>query len=182
MAALLRSLSPADRERWGDLTYPSLAHAVIADVVVGRFSSAVRYAPLLMDDPAAGRRLGQEKHAAQHSRRAVEVLQRHGLTSPLALVPHSEIADLLLGHGLAIPSHLHQPLTTVDRGWLTRREALVLTHLQSSSTMPEIAKKLHVSQNTVKTQIRGIYRKLWVSDRAAAVARGLELGIISRKS
>jgi LuxR family transcriptional regulator, maltose regulon positive regulatory protein len=42
----------------------------------------------------------------------------------------------------------------------------------------EIADRLYVSLNTVKTHHRGLYRKLGVADRTQAVKRGRELGIV----
>jgi LuxR family maltose regulon positive regulatory protein len=42
----------------------------------------------------------------------------------------------------------------------------------------EIAGELFVSVNTVKTHVRSIYRKLGVSSRRDAVARGRELRLI----
>jgi LuxR family transcriptional regulator, maltose regulon positive regulatory protein len=60
---------------------------------------------------------------------------------------------------------------------LTAAELCVLRHLPSHLSFREIAKLLYVSPNTVKTHARGIYRKLGVSSRGAAVdlARGAGL-------
>jgi LuxR family maltose regulon positive regulatory protein len=60
---------------------------------------------------------------------------------------------------------------------LTARELELLTHLPSLLTAEEIAASLYVSVNTVKTHLRGIYRKLGVNSRREAItlarARGL---------
>ncbi len=53
---------------------------------------------------------------------------------------------------------------------LTKRELVVLSHLERDLTLEEIAGRLFVSRNTVKTQVRSLYRKLGVSTRAEAVA------------
>jgi LuxR family maltose regulon positive regulatory protein len=45
-------------------------------------------------------------------------------------------------------------------------------------TSAEIAGQLHVSQNTAKSHIYAIYRKLGVSSRREAVAAARELGYI----
>jgi LuxR family maltose regulon positive regulatory protein len=45
-------------------------------------------------------------------------------------------------------------------------------------SLREIAEKLYVSLNTVKTHVRAIYRKLGVSTRHDAVHRGLDAGIL----
>lgn len=42
----------------------------------------------------------------------------------------------------------------------------------------EIAAALFVSPDTVKTHLRGIYRKLSTSTRSEAVARARELGLL----
>jgi LuxR family transcriptional regulator, transcriptional regulator of spore coat protein len=53
---------------------------------------------------------------------------------------------------------------------LTRRELVVLEHLSEDVTLEEIAATLWVTRNTVKSQVRSLYRKLGVSTRADAVA------------
>jgi LuxR family transcriptional regulator, maltose regulon positive regulatory protein len=60
---------------------------------------------------------------------------------------------------------------------LTAAELRVLHHLPSHLSFREIAARLYVSPNTVKTHARGIYRKLGVSSRGEAVelARGAGL-------
>ena len=60
---------------------------------------------------------------------------------------------------------------------LTQRESEVLSLLVAGLTNRAIAAKLVVSEETVKTHSRGIYRKLGVSDRAGAVAMALREGV-----
>jgi LuxR family maltose regulon positive regulatory protein len=61
---------------------------------------------------------------------------------------------------------------------LTVREREVLGHLEELLTTDEIAEKMFVSVNTVRTHVRGILRKLGVNRRNAAVRRARELGIL----
>jgi LuxR family maltose regulon positive regulatory protein len=61
---------------------------------------------------------------------------------------------------------------------LTEREQQVLWLLQGTFSLREIGQELHLSTNTIKTHNRAVYRKLGVSGRDDAVARGRELGII----
>jgi ATP/maltotriose-dependent transcriptional regulator MalT len=61
---------------------------------------------------------------------------------------------------------------------LTVREEAVLRLLSGTLSAREIAQELYVSVNTVKSQIRAIYRKLGVSSRQDAVSRGRELGML----
>jgi LuxR family maltose regulon positive regulatory protein len=61
---------------------------------------------------------------------------------------------------------------------LTRREREVLSYLPTMLANREIAEKLDVSTNTVKTHLRCLYRKLDADGRRDAVARALELHLI----
>ncbi|TWH00519.1 LuxR family two component transcriptional regulator [Nocardioides sp. J9] len=60
---------------------------------------------------------------------------------------------------------------------LTQRESEVLALLVASHSNKGIAAKLVVSEDTVKTHIRGLYRKLAVSDRGGAIAVALREGL-----
>ena len=66
-------------------------------------------------------------------------------------------------------------------GWewsLTTAELRLLPLLMTHLTLSEIADRLEVSYNTVKTQTKSIYRKLDVSSRSDAVRRAAELGLL----
>jgi LuxR family transcriptional regulator of spore coat protein len=60
---------------------------------------------------------------------------------------------------------------------LTRREHVVLSNLSEDITLEQIATKLFVTRNTVKSQVRSLYRKLGVSTRAEAVQWAKDAGI-----
>jgi LuxR family transcriptional regulator, transcriptional regulator of spore coat protein len=60
---------------------------------------------------------------------------------------------------------------------LTRRERVVLAELAEDVTLEEIATRLFVTRNTVKSQVRSVYRKIGVSTRSEAVAWAVEHGI-----
>ncbi len=60
---------------------------------------------------------------------------------------------------------------------LTARELEVLKHLEELLTTEEIAEKMFVSVNTVRTHVRSILRKLGVSRRNAAVRKARRLGL-----
>ena len=60
---------------------------------------------------------------------------------------------------------------------LTAREATVLRLLRGTLSLRGIGEELHVSQNTIKTYTRAIYRKLGVSTRHGAVQKSRETGI-----
>jgi LuxR family maltose regulon positive regulatory protein len=62
---------------------------------------------------------------------------------------------------------------------LTERELLVLRLLATRLSAPEISQELHVSVNTVRTQVRAVYRKLAVGSRTEAVIRARQLGLVA---
>ena len=61
---------------------------------------------------------------------------------------------------------------------LTRREAGLLAKLGEGMTLRQAAHELGLSVETVRTHTRNIYRKLDVSDRAAAVAVAWREGLV----
>jgi DNA-binding CsgD family transcriptional regulator/PAS domain-containing protein len=61
---------------------------------------------------------------------------------------------------------------------LTPRELQILQLAALGNAAPQIAESLSISVSTVKTHMENIYAKLEVSDRTAAVATALRLGVI----
>lgn len=61
---------------------------------------------------------------------------------------------------------------------LTPAESRVLHALGEEVPLPEVAVRLHVSRNTLKTQLRGLYAKLGVSSRAEALATAGRMGLL----
>ena len=61
---------------------------------------------------------------------------------------------------------------------LSAREMSVLRLLCSELSIADIGQQLYISRNTVKTHVRGIYRKLDADTRAVAVARAKELRLL----
>jgi LuxR family maltose regulon positive regulatory protein len=62
---------------------------------------------------------------------------------------------------------------------LTKREMEVLALLPEGLSYAQIANKLSVSENTVRTHIRGVYGKLGVNNRTQAISVARELGLLS---
>lgn len=62
-------------------------------------------------------------------------------------------------------------------GLLTARELVVLANLSEGVTLEEIATKLWVTRNTVKSQVRSLYRKIGVRTRADAVSWAQQAGL-----
>jgi LuxR family maltose regulon positive regulatory protein len=61
---------------------------------------------------------------------------------------------------------------------LTAAEMRVLDLLPTHLTLAEIADELHISRNTVKSQVASVYRKLRAATRTEAVREGRNLGLI----
>jgi LuxR family transcriptional regulator of spore coat protein len=80
---------------------------------------------------------------------------------------------------MSMTAHTHTrasgaPLTGTE---LTERERVVLARLHEDRTLRQIAAELYVTRNTIKSQVRSVYRKLGVTSRAAAVERAHEQGL-----
>jgi DNA-binding CsgD family transcriptional regulator len=69
------------------------------------------------------------------------------------------------------------PMPATGASALTTRERVVLAHLREDITLQDIADRLWVTRNTVKSQLRSAYRKMGVSTRAEAVAWARAHGI-----
>nr|WP_228508588.1 LuxR C-terminal-related transcriptional regulator [Herbiconiux sp. VKM Ac-1786] len=95
----------------------------------------------------------------------VAVLQRSGATEQAARVERARERAFIAGELSGIR--------------LTPRELEVARHLSTGAALPDIAAALSVSPNTVKSQVRSLYRKLGVTSRAEAVSRLTVLGITS---
>jgi ATP/maltotriose-dependent transcriptional regulator MalT len=61
---------------------------------------------------------------------------------------------------------------------LTKRELEILRHLATGRPISAIGSTLHISQNTMKTHLKNIYRKIGASGRDEAVAKAKELYLL----
>jgi DNA-binding NarL/FixJ family response regulator len=61
---------------------------------------------------------------------------------------------------------------------LTERELQVLRGMSRGRSNSEIGKELYLSEDTVKTHARRLFRKLGAADRAQAVAMGFRWGLV----
>lgn len=62
---------------------------------------------------------------------------------------------------------------------LSERETQVLAGMSRGLSNGEIGRELYLSEDTIKTHARRLFRKLRAADRAQAVAVGLRAGLIS---
>lgn len=65
------------------------------------------------------------------------------------------------------------------RPLLTERELQVLHGMADGKSNAEIGRELYVSEDTVKTHARRLFRKLGARDRAHAVAAGFRAGLVN---
>jgi DNA-binding NarL/FixJ family response regulator len=105
-------------------------------------------------------------------------------------VSHEElcaaVAHALQGADLVEPS-LRRALTTrepvrggaVPAATLTERELQVLTGMSQGKSNGQIGRELYLSEDTIKTHARRLFRKLGVNDRAQAVALGFRRGLVT---
>ncbi len=86
-----------------------------------------------------------------------------------------EIMARVLTHAQPTQATSHQPPATD----LTERELEVLTAVARGDRNKEIARRLGVTERTIKAHLTNIYNKLGVDSRAAAVSVAIQRGIIS---
>jgi DNA-binding NarL/FixJ family response regulator len=65
-----------------------------------------------------------------------------------------------------------------DHRALSDRELLVLQELTHGKSTKEVAENMHISEETVKTYLKQIFRKLDVRDRTEAVAEAFRRGLV----
>lgn len=122
--------------------------------------------------------------------RALRTAAREQLRSPLAWTGAwlreaiRSDAVLLQQHGSFVAALRQQKEERPDGGLVappiaapTQREIEILRRLGTLSTNEEIAAELYLSPNTVKTHLKGLYRKLEVTRRSDAFRKGRALGL-----
>ena len=103
-------------------------------------------------------------------------------TEPEAL--RNTIKQVVAGRSVLAPEVTEQVLNLVrssqlgSPNLLTEREVDVLRYLARGLTTSQAGAELYISENTVKTHIRHIHEKLDVSNRAEAIAKATQLGLI----
>nr|WP_272918284.1 LuxR C-terminal-related transcriptional regulator [Gordonia sp. SID5947] len=130
--------------------------------------------------------LGENRAVHLALNAALEVADRSGVVAPL-LESGSTLTDALardagtFGHLDGLAERVLQSANSraqIDHAHLTPSEMRVLSMLPSAKTAGEIAELLSVSVNTVKTHMRGVYRKLGVGSRRDAVIAARSTGLI----
>ena len=99
--------------------------------------------------------------------------QAAGGTDPAV---HTRVSRILQRAGTSVEAVAEPRQTLGDP--LSHRELEVLRLLDSELTGPEIARRLYVTLNTLRTHTKRIFTKLDVTTRAAAVRRAHERGLL----
>ena len=109
---------------------------------------------------------------------APELLERHGRSRTAHAALLADVRALLAGR---VPGRLAEDVAPLAEP-LSEAELRVLRYLPTNLRAPEIAGELFVSVNTVRTHMRHMYTKLGVHQRAEAVERARELGLLAPSS
>lgn len=158
-----------------------------ASVTAGATADATTRADAAPDHPHGDDRERRAAVALRALHEAAAVLAGGGSRTGWSLVSAAEraaLADLVAGDPeLAAPlADLAAVPTTVPDAragvGLSERELVVLRALADGTELAEVAAHLHVSHNTVKTQVRSAYRKLGVRTRADALSRARDQGLL----
>ena len=134
----------------------------------------------------AAHRTGQRALAQEAMHLATRIVERTGMLRPFLLVPRADLENVAAGlpNSRALLEKLDQAAVAgpfpeaVRVEPLSGREIHVLRELATGRPVPIMARRLFVSESTVKTQVRSIYRKLGVHSRAEALERGRLLGLL----
>jgi LuxR family maltose regulon positive regulatory protein len=113
------------------------------------------------------------------------LLTEHGVRFPFALLQRDDLAALrgaLAARSLPRARHAVEALAEIPslippilpQEELSPRELIVLAELVRAESVTQIAQRLFVSPNTVKAQVRSIYRKLGVASREEALIAASE--------
>ena len=99
-------------------------------------------------------------------------------TSPDTLV--RAIRQVMRGHAVLDPQVTEGIFGQLGRNSraLTQRELQVLQSLAVGSSTRDVAGEIHVSEETVKSYLKQVFRKLHVHDRTEAVAESIRRGFI----
>jgi|GEM_PF-6772044 len=138
---------------------------------------------------AAAHRGAADLDPATLSGRVLAILSADELRWPLALLGSAERERMLAEVDAADRNRLAEVFSSIPslvpatpRGAahvaLTPRERLVLQELTETGSRAELAERLFTSPNTVKSQLRTLYRKLDVSSREEALAKAVTLGLL----
>ncbi|GAB3152436.1 hypothetical protein GCM10027058_20420 [Microbacterium neimengense] len=137
----------------------------------------------LMTVAVASLRLGEPANAGEATAHALRLAREYDLAGSMSTVSRGDFDLLVETAGLAddaLVTHIRASARFPEAASapsLTARERAVLRELTTGATTAQIAERLFVSPNTVKTQLSSAYRKLGVASRKEAEAAARRLGL-----
>jgi len=177
------------------LVYTRLLSAAV-NIYAGRTQQAIQEATRLKTETRGFRLLEIRRLAilasayyqADDTEACLKTLTRavtipHGLVRTEVELFSPEVRELAAKHIAAWPPDTGGPsafLTGLPKPGraLTEREVQIVGQLAKGYRRAEIAEKLYISLNTLKSQLRSIYRKLEISTASDAVVGAQRLGLI----
>lgn len=139
---------------------------------------------------AAMLRLGRTDGAVESFGRGLSVANAGMMTMSLLAIPFGDLSRLvMLTDTDTQPVFLQaKELRSLSlggefkHGALTQREREVVNELATGDTLESIARRLFVSENTLRSHTRSVYRKLGVQSRQDAVSRAIQYGFVRIRS
>ncbi len=168
LAAIEAWRRTAERRQWADERLAALVLQAVAHAAAGATGEAVQ---VLGEALAAGEAGGHVRVFVDEGEPMARLLREVAAAGRHASYAHRLLAALGAGAArVASPQPLVEPLS--------ERELEVLRLLATELSGPEIARKLHVSLNTLRTHTKNIYSKLDANSRLGAVHRAEALGLL----
>lgn len=186
-----------ERSTWTAVTRARLAlaagnpkHALLFILEGQRRGRTERYGQieLALLRAAAELALEREQEASVSLLRVINQVNACGVHVPFHLLPRDtveafaelsgEAREYFAEHGVFGSAYSAPYAAGAATISLSERELIVLRALEPGVTVDQIAKRLVVASNTVKAQLRSVYRKLGVSTRQEALLAAAELGLL----
>ncbi|HVN12416.1 MAG TPA: LuxR C-terminal-related transcriptional regulator [Kineosporiaceae bacterium] len=147
----------------------------------------VRIVALAAQNPLVAALLRHEAEAEDGHPFAAEVVEALATAVPAAPAPHLAVPGVRSARrrdagrrgvpAVRLADHAHVPLVPVPP--LTERELDVLALLARGDSYLDIAHRLYITQNTVKTHVASLYRKLNATRRSEALRAAWALGLLA---
>lgn len=173
--------------------------------IAQRQGRSYRHIKLLVLEALAQQARGSDNAAQRSLHRALQLAEPGGFIRlflddgdkiiPLLRTQHAALASETMGEGLALRSFVGRLLDAAgqhtgeaarppgDTGFqplepLTDREKEILVYLANGVSNKEMARRIFVSENTVKFHLKNIYSKLAVTSRLQAINAARQMGLL----
>jgi DNA-binding NarL/FixJ family response regulator len=151
----------------------------LLDISMGGMDGIETLRRLLLEFPAARVLMLTTSEAGEDIRHAIDAGACGYVTKDINAAELVEAIRTIHGGGQCLSEVVRRKLAEDDAsGHLTTREIEVLELVRQGFTNEEIGRLLEVSERTARAHVSNLKEKLHASDRAAAVARGFESGIL----